>query len=40
MALWRMHFEKFDAAPYDYEGLVETHVQTILKGLAREGASI
>jgi AcrR family transcriptional regulator len=37
MALWRMHFEKFDSAPYDYEGLVETHVDTLLRGLAREG---
>jgi len=38
MAVWRMHFEKFDSAPYDYEGLVETHIQTLLRGLAREGA--
>ena len=38
MAVWRMHFEKFDSAPYDYEGLVETHIETLLRGLAREGA--
>jgi len=39
MAVWRMHFEKFDSAPYDYEGLVESHIETLLRGLAREGAS-
>jgi AcrR family transcriptional regulator len=39
MAVWRMHFEKFDTTPYDYEGLVETHIETLLRGLAREGAS-
>jgi len=33
-----MHFAKFDAEPYDYEGLVETHIETLLRGLAREGA--
>ncbi|HEY2836917.1 MAG TPA: TetR/AcrR family transcriptional regulator [Rhizomicrobium sp.] len=38
MAVWRMHFEKFDSAPYDYEGLVESHIETLLKGLQREGA--
>lgn len=38
MALWRMHFEKFDATPYDYEGLVEAHIETLLRGLSREGA--
>src|SRR5215469_9178962 len=38
MAVWRMHFEKFDTEPYDYEGLVETHIETLLRGLAREGA--
>ncbi|HXS06262.1 MAG TPA: TetR/AcrR family transcriptional regulator [Rhizomicrobium sp.] len=37
MALWRMHFEKFDSVPYDYEGLVETHIQTLLRGLQDEG---
>ena len=39
MAVWRMHFEKFDSAPYDYEGLVQTHIETLLRGLGREGAS-
>ena len=39
MAVWRMHFEKFDSAPYDYEGLIESHIETLLRGLAREGGS-
>jgi AcrR family transcriptional regulator len=39
MAVWRMHFEKFDSAPYDYEGLIESHIETLLRGLAREGVS-
>jgi AcrR family transcriptional regulator len=39
MALWRMHFAKFDAQPYDYQGLVETHIETLLRGLRREGAT-
>ena len=39
MAMWRMHFEKFDSAPYDYQGLVETHIETLLRGLAREGVA-
>ena len=32
--LWRTTFAQFDAAPYDYQGLVEAHLQTLLKGLA------
>jgi AcrR family transcriptional regulator len=37
MALWRMHFEKFDSAPYDYQGLVQTHIETLLRGLQGKG---
>jgi len=39
MAVWRMHFEKFDSVPYDYEGLIESHIETLLRGLGREGGS-
>ena len=39
MAMWRMHFEKFDTAPYDYEGLMETHIETLLRGFASQGAA-
>jgi len=31
--LWRTTFAQFDAAPYDYQGLIDTHLQTLLKGL-------
>jgi AcrR family transcriptional regulator len=34
MVFWRTVFGKFDAEPYDYQGLIETHVQTLLHGLA------
>ena len=34
LILWRTLFARFDAEPYDYEGLIETHVATLLKGLA------
>jgi AcrR family transcriptional regulator len=36
-AIWRTTFARLDAAPYDYEGLIEAHVSTLLRGLAREG---
>ncbi len=32
--LWRTAFGQFDETPYDYQGLIESHVQTLLKGLA------
>jgi len=31
--LWRTTFAQFDEQPYDYQGLIETHLQTLLKGL-------
>ncbi|MBU6443632.1 MAG: TetR/AcrR family transcriptional regulator [Alphaproteobacteria bacterium] len=36
-AIWRTTFAQFDAAPYDYQGLTETHIETLLRGLAAEG---
>ena len=36
IAIWRTTFGPFDAQPYDYEGLIEAHVQTLLRGLATE----
>ncbi len=36
IAIWRTTFEKFDDEPYDYQGLVEAHIATLLKGLAKE----
>jgi AcrR family transcriptional regulator len=31
--LWRTTFAQFDAEPYDYQGLIDAHLQTLLKGL-------
>jgi len=39
MILWRTLFGRFDSEPYDYPGLIETHVTTLLQGLAAEKAS-
>jgi AcrR family transcriptional regulator len=35
-AIWRTTFARLDAEPYDYEGLIETHIATLLRGLAHE----
>ena len=35
-AIWRTTFAPLDAAPYDYAGLVEAHVSTLLRGLQAE----
>jgi AcrR family transcriptional regulator len=38
IAIWRTTFAQFDAQPYDYEGLIEAHLQVLLQGLeARPG---
>jgi len=36
-AIWRTTFAKFDRTPYDIEGLVQTHIDVLLRGLAAEG---
>jgi AcrR family transcriptional regulator len=36
LILWRTIFAQFDEAPYDYLGLVDTHLDTLLRGLAIE----
>jgi AcrR family transcriptional regulator len=36
---WRTTFAQFDAAPYDYRGLLQTHLDVLLRGLEAEGAS-
>ena len=33
IVLWRTTFAQFDAEPYDYQGLIDAHLQTLLKGL-------
>jgi AcrR family transcriptional regulator len=35
-AIWRTTFAPWDATPYDYHGLVEAHIEALLRGLARE----
>ena len=35
-AIWRTTFAPLDATPYDYAGLVEAHVSTLLRGLQAE----
>jgi hypothetical protein len=36
-AIWRTTFAPMDAEPYDYAGLIETHIATLLRGLRPEG---
>jgi AcrR family transcriptional regulator len=36
-AVWRTTFAKIDTTPYDLEGLIETHIDVLLRGLAAEG---
>ncbi len=36
-AMWRTTFARFDAEPYDYKGLIDTHLDVLLRGLAAEG---
>ena len=35
-AIWRTTFARLDAAPYDYDGLIEAHIATLLRGFASE----
>lgn len=36
-AIWRTTFAQFDSEPYDIDGLIETHIDVLLKGLAADG---
>ena len=38
-AIWRTTFAELDAEPYDINGLIETHIDVLLKGLAADGAA-
>lgn len=33
-AIWRVTFARFDDVPYDYQGLIDTHLDVLFKGLA------
>src|SRR5438477_3615946 len=39
VALWRSVFGRFDETPYDYQGLIDTHIDVLLRGLAPDGPS-
>jgi AcrR family transcriptional regulator len=39
VALWRSVFGRFDEPPYDHQGLIETHIDVLLRGLAAEHTS-
>ena len=36
---WRTTFAQFDAQPYDYQGFLDTHLDTLLRGLAPDGGA-
>ncbi len=36
-AIWRALFEQFDDKPYDIQGLIETQIDVLLRGLAPDG---
>jgi len=38
-AVWRATFAAFDPEPYDYQGLIDTHLEILFRGLAPEGAT-
>jgi hypothetical protein len=35
-AIWRTTFAPLESKAYDYAGLIETHIATLLRGLAPE----
>ena len=39
VALWRSIFGRFDDTPYDTQGLIEAHIDVLLRGLAAEETS-
>ena len=38
-AIWRVTFAHLDPKPYDYAGLIDTHLDILFRGLAVEGTS-
>ena len=38
-AIWRVTFAHLDPEPYDYKGLIDTHLDVLFRGLAAEGAA-
>jgi len=38
-AVWRTTFAQFDTQPYDYQGFLDTHLDTLLRGFAPDGGA-
>ena len=38
-AIWHATFAQFDPAPYDYKGLIDTHLDVLFRGLEPQGAT-
>jgi AcrR family transcriptional regulator len=38
-AIWRVTFDHLDPQPYDYKGLLSTHLDVLFRGLSPEGAA-
>jgi AcrR family transcriptional regulator len=38
-AIWRVTFSQLDPAPYDFKGLLATHLDVFFRGIAAEGAT-
>jgi AcrR family transcriptional regulator len=38
VVMWRTSFARFDTTPFDFRAFVQTHIDVLLKGLAREDA--
>ena len=38
--LWRTIFSRFDAEPYDYQALIDTHIDTLLRGLKADTSKV
>jgi AcrR family transcriptional regulator len=38
-AIWQSTFAQFDPEPYDYKGLIDTHLDVLFRGLSPEGAT-
>ena len=36
VAVWRTMFARFEKAPTDYQGLIDAHIETLLRGLAAD----
>ena len=40
VALWRTIFSRFDTEPYDYQALIDSHIDTLLRGLQADAPRV